>query len=80
MTTTKDEKLYYEISFRDFRGTLDNNYETPEEALKELMSIIVMNSRKVKWVKENVFVTVSKNRSIEAWHNPDESDQLKYKP
>ena len=72
MTTTKDEKLYYEISFRDFRGTLDN-YETPEEALKELMSIIVMNSRKVKWVNDNVFVTVSKNRNIEAWHNPDES-------
>lgn len=79
MTTAKDTTLYYEISFRDFRGTLDTD-QTPEEALKELMSLIVMNSRKVKWMKENVFITVSKNRNIEAWHNPDEPDQLKYKP
>ena len=71
MTTTAT-KLYYEISFRDFRGTLDED-QTPEEALKELMSLIIMNSRKVKWMKDNVFITVSKNRTIEAWHNPDES-------
>ena len=47
--------------------------ENAKEALKELMSLIIMNSRKVKWMKDNVFITVSKNRTIEAWHNPDES-------
>ena len=69
--TTKE--MYYEISFRDFRGTLDSD-QTPEEALAELMSILIANSRKVKWLKDNVFITVSKNRRIEAWHNPDETN------
>ena len=73
---TKNTELYYEISFRDFRGTLDDD-QTPEQALKELMSLFIMNSRRIKWIKENMFITVSKNRNIEAWHNPDEPDELK---
>ena len=73
-TPTKSAKPFYvEVEWRDWGGKWPHD-DDPDQILKQVLRTIITNAKSQKWIKENVKVTVYRDRQIFAYHDPDEAD------
>jgi len=72
-TKHKHKPFYVEVEWRDWGGKWEHD-DDPEQILREVLGMLCNNAKRPKWVKENVKVTVYRDRAIYAYHDPDEKD------
>lgn len=67
----KHKPFYVEVEWRDWGGKWEYD-DDPEQILHEVLAMLCNNAKRPKWVKENVKVTVYRDRVVYAEHNCDE--------
>lgn len=70
----KHKPFYVEVEWRDWGGKWPHEGDDPEQILAHVMRMLTTNAKSHKWIKENVKVTVYRDRVIYAYHDPDEKD------
>lgn len=70
----KSRPFYVEVEWRDWGGKWPHEGDDPEQILAHVMRMLTTNAKSHKWIKENVKVTVYRDRQIHAYHDPDETD------
>jgi len=70
----KKGTFYVDVEWRDWGGKWPYEGDDPEQILKQVLGMLTMNAKRPKWIKQNVKVTVYRNRSVYAVHDPEEAD------